>query len=172
MLTGESVPVVKSALPTPSSSDREGQHAPFSGQETFYQQRKNTFRNTFYEQRENTFCPQRDKACAVLCGTKVVGVSPANTKKTKNMPAPGQHGEDVAGGRGGGGGGGGGGGSGAAIEGEVAAIVIRTGYLTAKGRLVRSILFPKEPSNDFFNDAVRFICALAALAGIGMIYQV
>jgi magnesium-transporting ATPase (P-type) len=63
-------------------------------------------------------------------------------------------------------------GGGAGKEGQVAAIVIRTGYLTAKGSLVRSILFPKESSNDFFKDAVRFIFALATLAGIGMIYQV
>jgi len=67
MLTGESVPVVKTALPPPSSSsEREGQ--------------------------QDYFCPQRDKGSAVLCGTKVVDVSPAYA------PTLGQHGEDVAGG--------------------------------------------------------------------------
>ena len=59
----------------------------------------------------------------------------------------------------------------AATGGGSAAMVIRTGFLTAKGGLVRSILFPKETSNDFFRDAVRFICAMAALASVGMVYQ-
>ena len=121
MLTGESVPVVKTALPPPASRE-EGDE-------------------------DDVVCPIKHKGATLLCGTQVVDVSPGEAH---------QHG------------------TGAAFPGgetATAAVVIRTGFLTAKGSLVRSILFPKETSNDFFKDSVRFICALAALASIGMIYQ-
>ena len=108
MLTGESVPVAKTALPSAPAADKEGEQA--------------------------HFCFEIYKGSVLLCGTKVVETS-------------------------------------AATGGGSAAMVIRTGFLTAKGGLVRSILFPKETSNDFFRDAVRFICAMAALASVGMVYQ-
>ena len=53
---------------------------------------------------------------------------------------------------------------------EVKAIVIRTGYNTTKGDLVRSILYPPPVDFQFEKDSHKFIGALAAIAIIGMIY--
>ena len=53
---------------------------------------------------------------------------------------------------------------------EVKAIVIRTGYNTTKGDLVRSILYPPPVDFQFEKDSHKFIGALAGIAIIGMIY--
>ena len=39
----------------------------------------------------------------------------------------------------------------------VKALVVRTGYATAKGELVRSILFPKPVHMKFYTDSMRFV---------------
>jgi len=122
MLTGESVPVVKTALPPPAASEK-------------------------HSAEEEAFCPNKYRGCLLLSGTQVVDVSPGEASNAPSAPVPGGE------------------------PGATAAVVLRTGFLTAKGSLVRSILFPKETSNDFFRDSVRFICALAALASLGMVYQ-
>jgi len=49
-------------------------------------------------------------------------------------------------------------------------VVIRTGYATEKGRLIRSILYPKDVSFKFYSDAIKFTFFLAFLAAIGMTY--
>ncbi|KAM9378812.1 putative cation-transporting ATPase 13A4 [Phaethornis superciliosus] len=56
--------------------------------------------------------------------------------------------------------------------GLVKAVVLRTGFNTAKGDLVRSILYPKPMNFKLYRDALRFLMCLAAFAGIGMIYAV
>eukprot|EP00058_Branchiostoma_floridae_P001053 XP_002586541.1 hypothetical protein BRAFLDRAFT_131390 [Branchiostoma floridae] len=55
---------------------------------------------------------------------------------------------------------------------KVKAVVIRTGFVTAKGELVRSILFPKPMGFKFYQDAMRFLAVLAGLAVIGFSYSV
>ncbi|KAA0192532.1 Cation-transporting ATPase [Fasciolopsis buskii] len=50
---------------------------------------------------------------------------------------------------------------------RVLAMVIRTGFRTAKGELVRSILFPKPLTFKFTQDALKFVGALAVLAFVG-----
>ncbi|KAK4878700.1 hypothetical protein RN001_011206 [Aquatica leii] len=55
---------------------------------------------------------------------------------------------------------------------KVLAVVIRTGFCTAKGGLVRSILYPPPVDFRFENDSYRFIMLLAGIAGIGFIYTV
>ncbi|PIA14680.1 hypothetical protein COEREDRAFT_88502 [Coemansia reversa NRRL 1564] len=49
------------------------------------------------------------------------------------------------------------------------AMVIRTGFYTTKGALVRSILFPHPTRFRFYTDALRFVMVLAGLAIIGFI---
>ncbi|KAI1235872.1 hypothetical protein IHE44_0001963 [Lamprotornis superbus] len=57
-------------------------------------------------------------------------------------------------------------------RGVVRAVVLRTGFNTAKGDLVRSILYPKPMNFKLYRDALRFLMCLIAFAAIGMIYTV
>jgi len=52
----------------------------------------------------------------------------------------------------------------------VKAVVIRTGFLTTKGDLVRSILYPPPVDFKFEKDSYKFITVLAAIAFTGMAY--
>ncbi|XP_071110416.1 polyamine-transporting ATPase 13A3-like isoform X1 [Haliotis cracherodii] len=55
---------------------------------------------------------------------------------------------------------------------KVLAVVVRTGFNTAKGELVRAILYPKPLGFKFYQDAMRFILFLAVVASLGMIYSI
>ncbi|CAI2162186.1 8461_t:CDS:10 [Funneliformis geosporum] len=52
-------------------------------------------------------------------------------------------------------------------EGSALAMVVRTGFNTTKGSLIRSMLFPKPNKFKFYRDAFRFIGILSLIAGIG-----
>jgi cation-transporting ATPase 13A2 len=52
----------------------------------------------------------------------------------------------------------------------VKAVVIRTGYLTSKGDLVRSILYPPPVDFQFESDSYKFILVLGFIATLGMAY--
>ncbi|XP_023796049.1 cation-transporting ATPase 13A2 [Cyanistes caeruleus] len=58
------------------------------------------------------------------------------------------------------------------VGGEVLAVVTRTGFCTAKGDLISSILYPKPVSFKFYKDAVKFVLFLAVLALIGTLYSI
>ncbi|XP_057594861.1 probable cation-transporting ATPase 13A4 [Hippopotamus amphibius kiboko] len=57
-----------------------------------------------------------------------------------------------------------------ACSGTVKAVVLQTGFNTAKGDLVRSILYPKPMNFKLYRDAIRFLLCLIGTATIGMIY--
>ncbi|KAI8063072.1 hypothetical protein BDF21DRAFT_347397, partial [Thamnidium elegans] len=49
------------------------------------------------------------------------------------------------------------------------AIVVRTGFSTAKGALVRTMLFPKPNNFKFYRDSFRFIGVLSVIAFVGFL---
>eukprot|EP00762_Andalucia_godoyi_P007791 ANDGO_01770.mRNA.1 putative cation-transporting ATPase C1672.11c len=51
-------------------------------------------------------------------------------------------------------------------------VVVRTGFSTAKGMLVRSILFPKPNEFSFYRDSFRFIGVMGIIAVIGLCISV
>ncbi|XP_046673122.1 polyamine-transporting ATPase 13A3-like isoform X2 [Homalodisca vitripennis] len=55
---------------------------------------------------------------------------------------------------------------------RVYAVVIRTGFSTAKGNLVRSILYPTPVDFKFEQDSYKFVQMLAGIASVGFLYTV
>ncbi|KAH1018274.1 hypothetical protein HUJ05_006079 [Dendroctonus ponderosae] len=55
---------------------------------------------------------------------------------------------------------------------KVLALVIRTGYMTSKGNLVRSILYPPPVDFRFEKDSYKFIGVLSGFALVGFLYTV
>lgn len=55
---------------------------------------------------------------------------------------------------------------------RVLAVVVRTGFSTTKGRLIRSILNPKPVGFKFFRDSMRFVGFLSLLALAGFSFSV
>ncbi|KAJ7324593.1 hypothetical protein JRQ81_017613 [Phrynocephalus forsythii] len=54
----------------------------------------------------------------------------------------------------------------------VKAVVIRTGFSTTKGQLVRSILYPKPTDFKLYRDAYLFLLCLVGVAAVGFLYTV
>jgi cation-transporting ATPase 13A3/4/5 len=54
-------------------------------------------------------------------------------------------------------------------EAAALAMVVRTGFNTTKGALVRSMLFPKPSGFKFYRDSFRYISVMAGIAFIGFI---
>ncbi|XP_042807690.1 polyamine-transporting ATPase 13A2 isoform X4 [Panthera leo] len=55
---------------------------------------------------------------------------------------------------------------------HVLAVVTRTGFCTAKGGLVSSILHPRPISFKFYKHSMKFVAALSVLALLGTIYSI
>ncbi|XP_069096791.1 polyamine-transporting ATPase 13A2 isoform X1 [Pleurodeles waltl] len=58
------------------------------------------------------------------------------------------------------------------LDKEVIAMVTHTGFCTAKGDLVSSILYPQPVGFKFYTDSIRFVLFLAVLAVMGTIYSI
>ncbi|KAM3175582.1 hypothetical protein ACTXT7_008237 [Hymenolepis weldensis] len=56
------------------------------------------------------------------------------------------------------------------MEPHVKAVVLRTGFLTVKGDLVRAILYPRPLDIDFTLDSFRFLSIMAVIAIAGSVY--
>jgi len=54
----------------------------------------------------------------------------------------------------------------------VLAVVVRTGFMTSKGNLVRAMLYPPPVDFHFEKDSYRFVELLAAIAFVGFLYTV
>lgn len=55
---------------------------------------------------------------------------------------------------------------------HVLAIVIRTGFLTSKGAVMRTLLYPAPADYKFEKHSYKFVEFLAAIAGIGFMYTI
>ena len=55
-------------------------------------------------------------------------------------------------------------------KGLVKAVVLRTGFLTVKGDLIREILHPRPLDIDFTLDSFKFLSIMAVIAISGSIY--
>ncbi|GFY37225.1 probable cation-transporting ATPase 13A3 [Trichonephila inaurata madagascariensis] len=55
---------------------------------------------------------------------------------------------------------------------KVLAVVVRTGFSTAKGELIRSILFPKPFGFKFYMDSLKFVVLLFGISALGMAYSI
>ncbi|KAE9523697.1 hypothetical protein AGLY_015915 [Aphis glycines] len=53
---------------------------------------------------------------------------------------------------------------------QVLALVVRTGSSTAKGNLIRSIMFPKDMDFEFYLDSIKFVLIMFVVATVGMLY--
>jgi cation-transporting ATPase 13A2 len=54
-------------------------------------------------------------------------------------------------------------------EGVALGLVVRTGFNTTKGALVRSMLFPKPSGFKFYRDSFRYISVMAVIAAFGFV---
>jgi len=106
MLTGESLPVLKAAVPVFSGLGEEGRYS------------------------------SQDKRFTLYCGTKCLEAR----RQGKDSP--------------------------------VLALVLRTGFSTAKGKLVRSILFPKPASFKMYADSFKFVGVMAFMATCGFLFSI
>eukprot|EP00826_Nyctotherus_ovalis_P018309 TRINITY_DN15468_c0_g1_i13.p1 TRINITY_DN15468_c0_g1~~TRINITY_DN15468_c0_g1_i13.p1 ORF type:complete len:957 (-),score=308.46 TRINITY_DN15468_c0_g1_i13:525-3395(-) len=100
MLTGESIPVLKTSLP---------------------------FINDIYD-------PENDKKYTIYSGTDVIQVRPTGNAR-------------------------------------VCALVVKTGFTTVKGELVRSILYPKPSKFKFDSDSYKFLMVMLSFSVVGLIVQ-
>ncbi|MBN3304550.1 AT133 ATPase, partial [Amia calva] len=110
MLTGESVPVMKTQLPLPPRGQPDAAVS------------------------ELLYDPEEHRRHTLFCGTEVI--------QTRYYSGE-----------------------------RVRAVVVRTGFSTVKGRLVRSILFPRPSEFRLHRDAARFLLGLVGLATVGMAYS-
>ena len=53
----------------------------------------------------------------------------------------------------------------------VMGVVMRTGYYTMKGKLIKSMLYPKPNEFKFYEDSVKFLCVLFGLAITGFAFS-
>jgi cation-transporting ATPase 13A3/4/5 len=142
MLTGESIPVIKSALPFTS-----GKESKRARKEELYDDYLNNYSEPERKIDSNEVLNvDRDKVYLLYGGTKVVR---ARNGKYKSLDKANKKVDDDSK--------------------FVVCVAIRTAFSTAKGQLVRSILYPRPTRFKFYEDSFKFIGVLALLAFIGFI---
>jgi cation-transporting ATPase 13A3/4/5 len=144
MLTGESIPVIKSALPfvPPKEGKKENLEDNTSCYDYYLRAYSEPDRKTEISEVLNT---DRDKVHLLYGGTKVVR---ARNGKLKKEAETGEEEGDTK---------------------FVVCLAVRTAFSTAKGQLVRSILYPRPTRFKFYEDSFKFIGVLALLALLGFV---
>lgn len=138
MLTGESVPIVKTGIPhipVPEGVERnhDGSISPDKLAEVMPSVPKLDILDM-----------NRDKGHILFSGTKVVRARGNTHEVIENDETK-------------------------VVEDPPLCVVLRTGFATAKGQLVRSILYPKPTKFKFFEDSFKFIGVMALIAFVGFI---
>ena len=57
------------------------------------------------------------------------------------------------------------------VNSKILALVVRTGFMSVKGSLVRYILYPKESKFKFYSDSYKYITVMFCMSFIGMAVQ-
>ena len=55
-------------------------------------------------------------------------------------------------------------------QGDCLALVTGTGFMTAKGELVRQILYPRPTKFKFYSDSFKFVAAMGVIAVLGFLW--
>ncbi|KAK9453672.1 hypothetical protein V1511DRAFT_462087 [Dipodascopsis uninucleata] len=100
--------------------------------------------------------PSELAKCFLFCGTKIVRV-----RKPHYTGNPNIHSHDRLNMPNG---------SSASDEGVALAMVVRTGFNTTKGALVRSMLFPKPTGFKFYRDSFKYIAFMSLMAAAGFVF--
>lgn len=135
MLTGESVPIVKTGIPHTNlpanvELDEEGCITP-----------KSLDAITRSMSTHDLLKVDRDKTYVLFSGTKVIRVRGSIDTNEEGV----------------------------SVSQPALGVVLRVGFSTAKGQLVRSILYPKPTHFRFYTDSFKFIGVLACMALVGFI---
>ncbi|KAH7826180.1 putative ATPase type 13A2 [Monocercomonoides exilis] len=147
MLTGESVPVIKTSIPhccppqcnlSENENNTQQINSESASSESQSENPEKEMEKTLpFVKPTEILNMERDKSYILFGGTKVI--------RARSLPSTlTEHTRPVC-------------------------IAIRTSFSTAKGQLVRSILYPRPTKFKFFEDSFKFIGVLACLALIGFI---
>jgi cation-transporting ATPase 13A3/4/5 len=145
MLTGESIPVIKSSLPYVGGEVRE----PNSNKERFENYMGSYAMPVRKSDMSEVLNTDRDKVHLLYGGTRVVRARNGKFKSESETNKSELQEEDDSR--------------------FIVCLAIRTAFSTAKGQLIRSILYPRPTRFKFYEDSFKFIGVLALLAFLGFV---
>ncbi|KAH7816798.1 putative P-type ATPase (P-ATPase) Superfamily Protein [Monocercomonoides exilis] len=173
MLTGESVPVIKNSIP---HVDPRGEAAQAMAEIDRMRENQNSLADVEAMEEErisevkssvsplNVLDLERDKSCILFGGTQVIsarsaGKVPYRPAASADSSSQSSSSMSMSAGA-------------VPVQSTTATpvcIAIRTAFSTAKGQLVRSILFPKPTKFKFYEDSFKFIGVMACIAFTGFV---